>query len=102
MMTPPTRTRIKHLKGSLEHARRNLLECKNKRVAFEENLDLNSCEEHRALADMSKMETKLEAEVKTAESKLERERRRILSWSIATLAVCLTVGASISWFVSSH
>jgi len=69
--------RIDDLQASLKLAQARLEDCRNQRLLFEQQMDLNSCEEHRRLARLLGDEQKFEGDVQLAEQKfLEAQRSR--------------------------
>jgi hypothetical protein len=71
------RRRIDDLQASLKLAQARLDECRNQRLLLEQQMDWNSCAEHRVLARLEDDEQKFERDVQLAEQKiLEAQRSR--------------------------
>ena len=69
--------RIDDLHASLKLAQARLEDCRNQRLLFEQQMDLNSCADHRALGRLLDDEQRFEQDVQLAEQKiLEAQRSR--------------------------
>jgi hypothetical protein len=69
--------RIDDLQASLKLAQALLEDCRNKRLLFEQQMDLNSCAEHQVLGRLLDDEQKFKRDVQLAEQKfLEAQRSR--------------------------
>jgi hypothetical protein len=68
---------IDSLQASLKLAQARLKECRNQRLLFEQQMDCNSCADHRVLARLEDDEQRFERDVQLAEQKiLEAQRSR--------------------------
>jgi hypothetical protein len=67
-------SRIDDLQSSLERARDRLQHCRNQRVTFEQQMDINSCADHRVLGRLCDDEEKSAHEVALAEQQIIEAR----------------------------
>jgi hypothetical protein len=72
--------RIDDLQASLKLAQARLEDCRNQRLLLEQQMDLNSCGEHRLLGRLLDDEQKFERDLQLAEQKFlvaQRSRFRL-------------------------
>jgi hypothetical protein len=67
---------IDSLQASLQLARERLQDCRNQRQLFEQQMDINSCEDHRVLQRLLGDEKKSERDVQVAEQQILDARQR--------------------------
>jgi hypothetical protein len=93
------RSQIADLQSSLQRARDQLEDCRTARAMFEQQMDVNSCDDHRALIRLYNDETKSECEVKFMEQKIldVRPFRNLLV--VVILIICsIIVTAFVAYF----
>ena len=86
---------IDDLQASLKLAQARLEDCRNRRLLFEQQMDCNSCADHRVLARLEDDEQKFDRDVQLAEQKiLEAQRSRFRLGEIQ-------IGKLWSWLAGS-
>jgi hypothetical protein len=93
------RSQIADLQSSLQRARDQLQHCRTERVIFEQQMDVNSCDDHRVLSRIYNDETKLENESKILEQKLLAWRRYYSLFMIGVLIICLIIATLVVEFL---
>lgn len=66
---------------------------------FEQQIDLNSCEDHGTLARLHETEKKLGSDLQLAEDRLLEARRRFRFQAVAALGFLLVLGFSAAYLV---
>jgi hypothetical protein len=89
------RSQIADLQSSLQLVRDQLQQCRTERVIFEQQMDVNSCHDHRVLSRFYNDETKLEGESKIIEQKLLAARTCYNLFMIGILFICLIIATLV-------
>jgi hypothetical protein len=91
------RSQIADLQSSLQRARGQLQHCRNERLIFEQQMDVNSCDDHRVLGRLYNDENKLNCELKLIEQKLLNARP---SYNLLLIfIICLTIATLLAAYL---
>ena len=93
------RSQIADLRSSLQRARDQLQHSRTERAIFEQQMDVNSCHDHRVLSRFYNDETKLEGESKIIEQKLHAMRTYHNLFLIGMLFICLIIATLVVEFL---
>ena len=91
------RSQIADLQSSLQRARDQLQHCRTERLIFEQQMDINSCDDHRVLGRLYNDENKSECELKLIEQKLLDVRP---SYNLLIiLIICLIIATLVAAYL---
>ena len=92
------RSHISDLQSSLQSARDRFQHCRTERLIFEQQMDVNSCDDHRALGRLYNDESKSELELRLIEQKELLDARPSYNLLMIFVIICLTIAALIAVF----
>ena len=92
------RSHIADLQSSLQSARDQFQHCRTERLIFEQQMDVNSCDDHRALSRLYSDENKSESELRLIEQEL-LDARPSYNLLVIFIIICLTIATLIAVFL---